>query len=290
MYSDDTRRARATTDRDATAGLTRRQSLGLLAATAATGLAGCTGDDGTGSPAPGDGAAGDGATADGDGSGGTTAKGDGGETTGGAGDDESGETTGGAGDDESGEGSGGGKVDDLTLYRFERPETYTFETVDGLAADGASGRLVVDVTEADGETASVDLTYEYGDQRFEDTVSGPVDEDLQADLMLSRAGGYFFSMGQTGIANYLQVRETVTVGDVWETGGSNRLRVEITERATLAGVEGYRFVTSLVGGEDEGVVSRGVYSPDLQVLPEFVMEGEEGETALSKTLVEYERR
>lgn len=270
---DDRRRTRTTADRDATiTGLTRRRSLGLVAA-AVTALAGCSGDDSAGSPT-----LGDGASTDGGESGETTDRGDGGDTTGGT------------GDDSGGEGSGGeGEADRLTLYQFERPETYTYETVDGLGADGASGRFVVDVTEADGETASVDLTYEYGDQRFEDTVSGPVDEDFRTDLMLSRAGGYFFSMGQTGIVSYLQTRETVTVGDVWETPGSTRVRTEITEKATLAGVEGYRFVTSLVGGEDAGEVSRGVYSPAVQMLPEFVMEGEAGETALSKTLVEYEQ-
>lgn len=180
----------------------------------------------------------------------------------------------------------------LTLYRFEQPETYTFETHD--LTFQKPGRLVVDVTEVTEKgIATVDLHYEVAGQTFEDTVEGPVaDGDFEFGLQMSPAGGAMFSFASMPVLLYYATHDEITVGDVWKSLPSGpAVRVEILGTDTHAGVKCYTFTSALVGGQD-GIKQymSGCMAPDIQLIPHAVGKDDKGEVTFEMTLVSYERK
>lgn len=180
----------------------------------------------------------------------------------------------------------------LTLYRFEQPETYTFETHD--LTFQKPGRLVVDVTEVTEKgIATVDLHYEVAGQTFEDTVEGPVaDGDFEYGLKMSSAGGAMFSFASLPVLLYYATHDEITVGDVWKSLPSGpAVRVEILGTDTYAGVKGYTFTSALVGGQDgTEQYMNGCMAPDIQMIPYAVAKDAKGAVGFEKTLVSYERK
>lgn len=198
----------------------------------------------------------------------------------------------GGADTSDGQSSSKGKERALTLYRFEQPETYTFETHD--LTFQKPGRLVVDVTEVTEKgVATVDLHYEVAGQTFDDTVTGLVaDGDFEFGLKMSSAGGAMFSYASMPVLLYYATHDEITVGDVWKSLPSGpAVRIEILGTDTYAGVKGYTFTSSLVGGKDgTKQYMEGCMAPDIQMIPHALATDANGEVPFEMTLVSYERK
>ena len=179
----------------------------------------------------------------------------------------------------------------LTLCRFKRPETYTFETHSGLR--NGVDRFVVDVVEVtEAGVATVHLRYEMTTRTITDTVIGSIaDDDLWATLGLSLAGGMFVSRPTRLMLPYYEAHDEITVGEVWSPAADvakQPSQTEITGRTTHASVECYTFTTvaKTLGSE---TVTTGCLSPELQLVPHMVVTDSAKEVVFATRLVEYER-
>lgn len=174
------------------------------------------------------------------------------------------------------------------LCRFERPETYTFETYSRLR--DSVDRLVVDVVEVTDACVTVDLRYRMTTRTIEETVVGSVtDGCLRASLRRSLAGGMFLSRPTAAALPPDATRDGMTVGDVWPSSvADTAVVIEITGTDTHAGVEGYTFST-VAGARNERVaLVNGCVARNL-ALPLHWAETDERGVSRAMTLVEYER-
>jgi hypothetical protein len=179
----------------------------------------------------------------------------------------------------------------LTLCRFERPETHTFETYSRLR--NSVDRLVVDVVEVtETGVATIDLRYEMTARTITDTVTGSVaDGDLWTTLGLSLAGGMFVSRPIRLMLRYYETHDEITIGEVWSPTAEvtkQLSQTEITGRTTHAGVECYTFRTVAETRRSE-TVTTGSLSPELQLVPQMVVTDSAGEVFFATTLIEYDQ-
>ncbi|QSX00097.1 hypothetical protein [Haloterrigena alkaliphila] len=211
--------------------------------------------------------------------------GDGGDetsATGGNGDD-------GSGADDVGPGSmfGDGADADDAWFDLSQPGYYAFDLagMDEETGEQVTGRLVYDV-EAAGEEMTASVNYEFGDEQYQSTVTGPADE-ISGQLFLTPAHAPVLALQSVSLLYYFEMGFTdPTVGNRKQTTTDEGTQVtEVTEKRSYAGLE-CAFVETTVDGEltQQGClrISAGGIAPYAATYTA------DGDLELEVELVEYE--
>lgn len=169
------------------------------------------------------------------------------------------------------------------FMEFTEPATYTFELRS--EDEPEPGTLVWDVTEVDGDTVTVAMTFEMAGQRTETTVAGDR-ETVRSQLLTTPAGPFLVATWFSPTVGYYEDRE-LAVGEQWSySTPQGSASFAVTGRETMAGVECFRSEMRV----NESVVYEGCFASDLGLAPYTAYYGEDGTPVLVVELVAYERR
>lgn len=175
-------------------------------------------------------------------------------------------------------------------FNLSDPGRYVFDLagMDEKSGEQVTGRLVYDIEAADGGEITTSVDYEFGEEQYQSTVTGPADE-VSTQLFLTPAHQPVLALQSVSLLYYFEMGFTdPSVGNRKQSTTDEGAQItEVTEKRTYAGLECF-FVETTVDGEpsQQGCI-RG--SED-GIAPYVATYTDDGELELEVELVEYESR
>lgn len=192
------------------------------------------------------------------------------------------ETGGDSGSDSDGDSADASGDRTWEFMDFSEPARYVFELRS--EDEPEPGTLVWDVTEIDGDTVTVHMTFEMGDKSTESTVTGDP-ETVRNQLLVTPAASFLVATWFSPSVSYYEDR-ALEVGEKWSySTGEGSASFAVTGTETMAGVECYRSEMKV----DGSIVYEGCFAPELGLAPYTGYYDEDGTQTLAVELVEYEQ-
>ena len=166
-------------------------------------------------------------------------------------------------------------------FRFDRPGTYTFDVF--VEGEG-EGSLVWDVEELSENEMTATVTYDVGDTRFEQTVTGDSDA-VFGELLYTPAGALLLTTTMTPGSWYGD--RDLSVGDGWSyqtSEGSGSF--EVTGTDSVGGIACY--TTEMI--VDGTTLHEACIAPDHGIAPHSAYYNDDGTRSMEIRLVSYEAR
>ncbi|WP_435364257.1 hypothetical protein [Haloarchaeobius sp. DYHT-AS-18] len=198
---------------------------------------------------------------------------------------DAGDGAGGSGGGDAGDGDAGGSGDssslqpgEWTVFDFDEPATYTYDVY--MEGEG-EGQLIWDIQSVDGDTVTVRMVYDVGDERYESTVSG-TKETVQSQLYTNPAGILLVTTMFTPATWY--AGQDLSEGTKWSyTTQDGSASFAVTGTSTYADVECYTSEMTV----DQQVLHEGCFAPQLGLAPYTAYYNEDGSLSMEMKLVSY---
>ena len=182
----------------------------------------------------------------------------------------------------------GGRSDtDDNWFNLSRSGYYAFDLagMDEETGEQVTGRLVYNIEDV-GEEVTVSVDYEFGDEQYQSTTTGPGDE-VTGQLFLTPAHTPVLALQSASLLYYFEMGFTdPSVGNRKQTTTDEGTQItEVTEERSYGGVNCF-FVETTIDGElsQQGCLR----SSEGGIAPYVATYTEEGDLELEVELVEYE--
>lgn len=168
-------------------------------------------------------------------------------------------------------------------FNLSKPGRYVFEIE---SAEEGTGSMAFETTEVSDGQATVNFQYDLGEDSFESTVTGPVDE-VEPQIATSPAYAYLIAIQLGGLpAGLISGGEDLQVGNEFsQQSAEGSMHVEVTETDSYAGIECYVIESRMNETLNQEVCTQQAFGS----APYAAFYDENGDLEQRIELIEYER-